>query len=213
MALADRDLVGVQVTVTPDQVTACLVTRGDTDMQPILDTLPYDRVIVWNNSEREDLKTFGRYGAMFEAHTEVVYFQDDDTIFRHHDELMAAYDPCKTTAVYGHGQSEAGFGDLALVCGGALAHTSQVARAVGYYAARFPLDKDFLYDCDFAIGVLTPFKHVDLPFEIRDLAYNGRRLADEPWQRETKLRVTNRARWIRDHVLGPSQTVSEPVAA
>lgn len=201
------------MTITPDQVTACLVTRGDTDMQPILDTLPYKHVIVWDNSEREDVKTFGRYRAMFEAPTDLVYFQDDDCLFTRHAELMAAYQPGTTTAVYGHGTVEAGYGDLPLVCGGGIASRRLLDRAIGLYAAYFELDQDFLYDCDFAIGVLNPFKHVHLPFEIRDLAYNGRRLADEPWQRETKLRVTNRARWIRDHVLGPSQTVSEPVAA
>jgi len=37
-----------------------------------------------------------------------------------------------------------------------------------------------------------------LGFEIRDIAYEGGRLADEPWQKDLKLEVTNRARAIRD---------------
>ena len=41
----------------PAEVTACLVTRGDVDMQPILETLlPYNEVIVWDNSERPESK-------------------------------------------------------------------------------------------------------------------------------------------------------------
>lgn len=62
------------------QVTACLVTRGNIDMQPILDSLIFDHVIVWNNAERPDMRTFGRYQAADEATTDIVYFQDDDTI-------------------------------------------------------------------------------------------------------------------------------------
>lgn len=194
-------------------VTACLVTRGDVDLDPILETLPYGDVIVWDNSREQDLKILGRYAGAQRADTEVVYFQDDDVVFRHHDELLAAYEPGMTTAVYGHGENEAGFGDLPLVGCGALAHRSQIDQAVSLYSDHFPVDDEFLYDCDFAVGVLVPFKHVHLPFEIRDIAHNGRRLADEPWQRETKLRVTNRARWIRDHVVGPSLTESLPVPA
>lgn len=197
-----------------DEITACLVTRGDVDLTPILETLPYGEVIVWDNAGRLfDYKTYGRYAALLEAQHEVVYFQDDDVVFRAHDALLAAYEPGMTTAVYAHGTTEAGYGDLPLVGAGALAHRSQLLDAINVYGGHFPLDEDFYYDCDFAIGVLVPFKHVRLPFEIRDIAYNGRRLADEPWQRETKLRVCNRARWIRDHVIGPSLTASEPVAA
>lgn len=199
--------------ITPDKVTACLVTRGDVDMGPILDTLPYGHVVIWDNSRRLDYKTFGRYKAMHDAPTPVVYFQDDDTLFRHHDELMAAYEPDVLTAVYGHGNAEAGYGDVPLVCGGAIVDRMVCVTAWLNYVEHFEMDNDFWYDCDFALGPLMPFKHVHLPFEIRDIAYNGNRLADQPWQRETKLRITNRARWIRDHVLGPSQTDSMPVPA
>lgn len=190
------------------KVTACLVTRGDVDMDPILQTLPYEQIILHDNSRGTNFKTFGRYHAAIHAPTEVVYFQDDDTVFTQHEKLLEAYEPGITTAVYGHGQSEAGYGDLPLVCGGALAHRSQIQEAITLYSSFFPLNEDFLYDCDFAVGCLIPFKQIRLPFLIRDVAYNGRRLADEPWQREVKLRVTNRARWIRDHMIGPSLTDS-----
>ena len=147
------------------------------------------------------------------AETEVVYFQDDDVVFRHHQELLDAYDPTCTTAVYAHWDNHCGFGDdMPLVGAGALAHRSQMEWAIARYLEFFSPDQDFLYDCDYAIGILAPYEHVHLPFETRDLAYNGKRLADEPWQRETKLRVCNRARWIRDHVIGPSRTESEPIA-
>ena len=54
-----------------------LVTRGDVDLEPILATLPYEDVVVWNNAERPfDAKTYGRFCAIEEAKNEVVYFQD-----------------------------------------------------------------------------------------------------------------------------------------
>jgi hypothetical protein len=66
--------------VNPSDVTACLVTRGNVNMDPILDSLIFPNVIVWNNLEREDARTYGRYLAAEEASTDVVYFQDDDTL-------------------------------------------------------------------------------------------------------------------------------------
>lgn len=180
-------------------------------MDPILNTIPYPTVILWDNSLGEDLKTYGRYQAALASPTEAVYFQDDDTIQTNHGRLMQRYKPGMTTAVYGHGAQEAGYGDLPLVCGGALAHRSQIQEALRIWDLYFDRDEDFLYDCDFALGPLIPFQQVRLPFMIRDVAYNGRRLADQPWQREAKLRITNRARWIRDHEYGPSLTDSMPV--
>ncbi len=61
-------------------VTACLVTRGNVDMDPIVESLIFDNVILWDNSKRPDEKAYGRYAAAEEAETEVVYFQDDDVI-------------------------------------------------------------------------------------------------------------------------------------
>src|SRR5262245_25366483 len=48
-------------------VSAVIVTRGNVDLQPILDTLPYDDIVVWDNSKRPtDLKILGRYEALEE---------------------------------------------------------------------------------------------------------------------------------------------------
>jgi len=186
--------------IDASQVTACLVTRGDVDMQPILDTLPYGEVIVWDNSQREfDLKVYGRYMAMSEASNPVVYFQDDDCIVRHHDELLAAYRPGVLVATWGHGDTPAGYEDCAIFPGGALVDRDLPGHAFARYLSYWPNDEGFLYDCDFVFGCLTPHEQVRWPFEIRDIAYNGKRLADEPWQAATKLRVANQARWVRDH--------------
>lgn len=87
-------------------VSACLVTRGDVDMQPVLDSLPPEwEVIVYNNHsqydnaatvwrfttpDREwepnacgalsDLAVYGRYAAIEHATHDLIYVQDDDVI-------------------------------------------------------------------------------------------------------------------------------------
>lgn len=180
-----------------------MVTRGDQPEQlaRIIETLPYDEVIVWDNSRLDDLKTAGRYAAMFEASNDTVYFQDDDTLFARHAELMDAHRPGRITAVYGHGANDGGYGDLPLVCGGGLADRRAVFAGMLRYR-REPLwdwPADDLYYSDFAIGVLTPFVQVDLPFEINmPIAQHPSRLCNQPWAADAKARVTARARAIRD---------------
>jgi hypothetical protein len=185
--------------ITAADVTACLVTRGDTDLSPILETLPYGEIVVWDNSKRANLKVYGRYAAIAEASNPVIYFQDDDCIFRHHDELLAAYKSGVLVANWGHGSNPDGYDDLAIFPGGAILDRGLPAAAFDRYLKHFPRNDGFLYEADFIFGCLTPHEHLHLPFEIRDLAYNGKRLADEPWQRELKLKITNQARWVRDN--------------
>jgi len=189
----------------PD-ITACLVTRGDQpDMVArIRDTLIFDRVIVWDNSVQPDWKTAGRYMAALLADTELVYWQDDDVIVPQETqaELVEGYE-WPIVANYGHGDNPDGYDDLPLVCGGAVASKVAAWEAIGRYAAHHLLDVDFRYDCDFAVGVLYPrFKHVHLPFDINlAVAQHPSRLVNQPWQKDTKLRVTERARAIRDREL------------
>jgi hypothetical protein len=73
-------------------VSACLVTRGDVDMQPIIDSLPKEwEVVIWDNSGTItrsdgwaevciDLSVYGRYAAIEYASHDVIYVQDDDVI-------------------------------------------------------------------------------------------------------------------------------------
>lgn len=188
--------------LTADQVTACLVTRGDQPemIDRIIETLPYNEVIVWDNSKRDDLKIYGRFAAMKEASNRVCYTQDDDCLFRDHDMLLAAYEPDVPTYVYGHYPEEGGYGDLPLPCGGALVPRDVAFAAFDRYLAQYPMDEAFLYEADFVVGPLYPtFKQVRLPFEIvMEVAQAPERLCNQPWQRDLKLELTERARAIRD---------------
>ena len=192
--------------IHPRDVAACLVTRGDRPemMQKILDSLlPFGEVVVWDNSQEEiDWKCAGRYFAAAEAVREVVYFQDDDVIVpvATQQALLAAYEPGVCVANWGHGENADGYDDLPLVCGGAVVDSELCLGAMLQYARRYPLDDDFAYEADFVVGVLYPrFVHLHEPFEIDlGIAQSPERLCNQPWQRDLKLEITNRARAIRD---------------
>lgn len=192
------------MTLHESEVTACLVTRGDVDLNPILDTLIFDRVIVWDNSKRPDWKVAGRYWAALEADTDTVYWQDDDTIVpaaTQYALLQAFSSGSDIVANWGHGENPDGYDDLPLVCGGAVAWKNAAWDAICRYGSHYPLDASFMYEADFVVGALyRSWEHVSYEFEIRDVAYNGRRLADEPWQRDMKRELTDRARGLRDRV-------------
>jgi hypothetical protein len=78
-------------------VSACLVTRGDVDMEPIIASLPHEwEVIVYDNEAGKhfnwssmttprgegpgDLAVYGRYAAIEHASHDLIYVQDDDVI-------------------------------------------------------------------------------------------------------------------------------------
>lgn len=190
----------------PSDVTACLVTRGDQPgmMALIRRSLIFDKVIVWDNSVAPDWKCAGRYMAAAMAETELVYWQDDDVIVPEETQLALLREfEVPIVANWGHGDNPDGYEDLPLVGGGAVAYKVAALEAMAAYGARYGLDQDFMYEADFAIGVLyRSFKHVRLPFEINlEVAQHPSRLANQPWQRDLKLEITNRARAIRDAAL------------
>jgi hypothetical protein len=184
-----------------------LVTRGDQPemMERIEWSLIFDDVVVWDNSVREDRKTAGRYWALLEETRDVVWFQDDDVIvpLETQRRLCQEYMPGVALANYGHGENPDGYEDLPLVCGGAILDADLPWSAANRYLEHWPLDDDFLYYCDFAIGVLyEDFRHLYLPFEIDMLiAQHPSRLCNQPWAKDMKQRVTQQARQVRDGVL------------
>lgn len=186
-------------------VTAILVTRGDQPeaIERIVESLIFDDVVIWDNSV-EDRKTAGRYWPLLEASFGVVYFQDDDVIVPRDTQrrLVEAYMPGVVIANYGHGDDDGGYGDLPLVGAGAVLDAGLPWEALDRYLEEWPLDDGFLYEADFVAGVLyRDFRHLFLPFEIDlAIAQDSKRLCNQPWQADLKLRLTNQARSVRDRV-------------
>jgi len=189
-------------------VTACLVTRGDHPeaIDRIIDGLIFDNVIVWDNSVRErDWKCAGRYVAAAEADTPIVYFQDDDVTVPAKTQwtLLGAYEPGVMVANWAHGDDPDGYDDLPLVGAGAIVDTHLCWDALNRYLDHYPPDDWFCYEADFVAGALYPdFRHLRLPFTIEmELATAPSRLCNQPFQRDLKFDVTQRARAIRDGLL------------
>lgn len=174
-------------------------------VEKIIASLIFDHVIVWDNSVRADFKCAGRYAATTLATTPAVYYQDDDVIVPIETQraLIDAHEDGCMVANWGHGENPDGYDDLPLVCGGAIVDTDMPWRALDRYLAEYPQDDAFYYEADFVAGVLYPrFKHLWLPFTIDlAIAQAPERLCNQPWQRDLKFDITQRARAIRDRDL------------
>jgi hypothetical protein len=194
--------------ISPADVTACLVTRGDVDLFPLRMTLPYARVSVWDGRERDRGDAYGmlvRWLCVAEAPTEIVYVQDDDCLFRHHDKLLAAYTPGRIVSTYGHGDNADGLEDFALMHGGAIMDRDLAARALERYDDfGYPRDEAFYRYCDLIVTGLTPFEHVDLPFAIDyEIAARPNRMAHMDGARDLKHTIADRVRLIRSRLQVP----------
>lgn len=184
----------------PD-VSAVLVTRGDVDLQPILDLIPFDDVVIWNNSEREDMKTYGRHLAEAECKHDVIYHQDDDILFHDFDGLLAAYRPGRITAnMPSPWYEDVGYEQKRQVMlgGGSLIDRGLARKAFDKYLAEYPFDDDFITYCDCIVGALTPSFRVDLGFEVLPQATWPNRMSTTPGCWDRKHMMDRRAFALRD---------------
>lgn len=182
-------------------VTACLVTRGDVNLRPILKTLPYGHVRIWDGRVHDRADAYGmfvRWLCVAEAETDVVYVQDDDCVFDRHDELVAAYRPGVIVSTYGHGENADGLEDFVLMHGGAILDRGLAVPAFARYLEHFPRDEAFYRYCDLIVGGLTPFEYVDLPFQIDyEIAARPSRMAHMDGARDLKHAIAGRVRRLR----------------
>lgn len=173
-------------------VSACLVTRGNVDMRPIVESLPFDDIIVWDNSKREDFKVYGRYAAIDEAENDIIYVQDDDCIIPV-DALLDAWadtDTLLCNMPRDHGT----YSDSALVGWGALFHRNLPFKAFKQWGGS----KDQFYrDCDVWFTALTPFRRVDLGHENFPYAYGLDRMYNQSYHDSSRTEVLALARAIK----------------
>ena len=190
--------------ISPEDVCAVIVTRGNVALQPILATLPYDDVVVWDNSQQQrEWRCYGRYLAVAETDKPVIYFQDDDLIFTAHDELMALYQPdCMVVNMPSPWYETCGYDRLgqALVGAGSLVPRGLPFPALRSYLALYPLDELFLNYADVVVGMLTPFERVDLGYEVLPYASAPGRIYTSPGAAERKQTMQQRVLGMREAV-------------
>lgn len=153
------------MTLAPDQVTAVLVTRGDVDLTPIINTLPkaYE-VVVWNNAvEPGEWGLFGRYLGIHRATRPVIYVQDDDCLIRNHDRLLAEYEPGVVTANFRDDPPRVrAFSDSTLIGWGAIFDRELPFTAFHRYQGCRPFTRETMtgLGAEFAFPMLTPTKKI-----------------------------------------------------
>lgn len=193
---------------TPDHVSAVIVTRGDVDLQPVLDSLIFDDVVVWDNSVEGDQGTWGRYCASVRAKHPIIYSQDDDIIHSpdNQREIIAAYTPSALIGCMWQEWSdgakaqgiENGYDDLVFAGSGSVYHWTLPAEAASLYLAHFPQDDFFRLWADTIIGVIAATEQLDIRFDALPCAENDNRMCNLPDAVANKTEAINRARWIRD---------------
>lgn len=188
-------------------ISACLVTRGDVDLEPILASLPMDDVVVWDNSKREDLSVYGRYAAIAEAKHPLIYVQDDDCVlptesierlFWESDSSGDEYgrlvcnmpEPFRKTYYQRH----------ALVGFGAVFHRSLPFKAFNRFCgslgySEFPQKwpAKLLRTCDVVFTALTPYAIFDVPYENLSWANASYRMYHQEGHVQERLEILGTA--------------------
>lgn len=160
-----------------DKVSAVIVTRGDCDLAPLVASLPFPEIAVWDNSRRPDRKVYGRYLAAAEAGNDIIYTQDDDCIVdaqalleHYEDGLIVANVPEDRRAFYSDG--------VTLVGWGALFHRSLLS-VLDRYLELYPMDELFLRECDRLFTGLNRTRCVEVPLEHLPRAFARDRMGME----------------------------------
>jgi hypothetical protein len=179
--------------LSPADVTAVLVTRGDVDLGVIFDTLIFPEVVVWDNTKANDLKAFGRYAAMqFQVTTPYVYTQDDDCIVspEAQAQLLGAASPdaivCNMPSDHGLGHPR-----LKLLGWGSIFETRLpfVAFQRWLEAGHEVTSDDFLVvGADIIFPCLTFGVRYDLGHEERPFSHESNRTHNQHGYAETKQR-------------------------
>lgn len=140
-------------------ISAVLVTRGDIDLTPVIESLPFDDIVVWDNSKREqDLKCYGRFAGVADAKNEWIYVQDDDALVPTAG-LLRRFNPAEPGVFANKPQSE-GWRFLGL---GAFFHRETV-HCFDRYLELYGFDDDFLRVADIVYAYQQPYQAVDLGY-------------------------------------------------
>jgi hypothetical protein len=200
-------------------VSAVIVTRGDVDLSPVLDSLPREwQKVIWDNSQRaRDLSVFGRYAAISECEHETIYVQDDDCLLAPESlvELAAAAEEMPRTLVANQPAAfrHDFYTDHCLVGFGAMFNRDLPMMAFGRFflhgaeglmpseallRAITEQPQPFLRTADIIFTTLAPRFLVDVPYTDREFASAPNRMWKQPDHLGERTRMLELARKVRD---------------
>lgn len=174
-------------------VSAVLVTRGNVDLAPIVRSLPFDDIVVWDNSQREDLGLYGRYAGIAEAKHDVIYVQDDDLLCTRTLEMVEHYEPGRVLVNW------QGAYDIPFPGRGSLFDRGLPEKVFALYRQHFTADRWFThFGCDGIFALLADTKVGDFGFEHLPHAFDEGRLSTSPgWFDDKRLLIQERANTIK----------------
>jgi len=185
-----------------------IVTRGDVDLKPVLDSLIFRDVVVWDNAkEPRDQMTYGRTLGALRAENDTIYSQDDDIIHRPEDQekIVAAYQPDVLTgcmwAAWSAGAKRqgipGGYDDLVFPGSGSVYDAGLPHRALARYLELYPFDDFFRLWADTIVGVISDTRALDIRFEALPCAEDDNRMCNLPDAVAEKTKAIRRAREVR----------------
>lgn len=185
-----------------------VVTRGDVDLTPVLDSLIFDDVVVWDNSRQpRDEMTYGRILAISRARNQIIYSQDDDIIHTpaNQQAIIDAYQPGVLTGCMWPEWSdgaraqgiEGGYDDLVFCGSGSVYDCTVPLNAARPYLKQYTLDDFFRLWADTIVGVIAPTRQLDIRFETLPCAEADNRMCNLPDAVALKTRAIRRARFVR----------------
>jgi hypothetical protein len=200
------------VSLDPSSVSAALVTIGDVDLTPILESLPPEyEVVVWDNSRRPfDFKVFGRYVAITETTRPVIFFQDDDCVLTRdqHQQLLDAYEPGVVVGnmIYDDPVWRERYKDTTLLGWGALFDRGLPWQAFARWARHRPINWEFMTSpggAEVVFPMLSRTKTVVAGAEWlhqdgTEVFGRPNRMSNQPGFLETRLGWLDAAREVRD---------------
>jgi hypothetical protein len=195
--------------ISPSDVTGIVVTRGNVDLLPTVESLaPLGELLIWDNSHEQNLSVYGRYAAIERASFDVILVQDDDCLIDP-AALCAAYEPGVLVANMPASRWP-DFPDSCLVGWGAIFDRDLVARcdaryqdwrlANAHYRGWWPTGHEFHRTCDVMFATLTPHRKIDVGFTHLPWAEGPDRMftADPAAHRRERQRMLELARKVRD---------------
>jgi hypothetical protein len=154
--------------ISPSEVSAVLVTRGDQDMSEITDNIAaagVEDIVIWDNSQRENLSCYGRYKGIEEAKNEYIFHQDDDLVSPV-GELLDRYDVVRDRwAIVSNNRIDE---EWPLTAIGSVFHRD-LADCFDAYTNLYGMNADFHRVCDVVFAYQWAYRRVVLGY--RDLAW------------------------------------------
>ena len=195
----------------PSDVSAVIVTRGDVDLEPVLSSLIFEDVVVWNNGERDcDEMTHARLLATFAAENRIIYSQDDDIVHTREDQqrIIDSYQSGVLTGCMWPEWSDGarrqgilnGYDDLVFPGSGSVYDEQLAFDCADMYLEHYPLDDFYRLWSDTIFGILAPTQQLDIRFGELPHADNDNRMSHLPNAVALKTEAIMRARRVRDMV-------------